>query len=219
MDVVTIFKRILKSTVKFAAKLILIFSLFGMCVVGYFSLKGYDMYKDAIEQKSLEDVVDSIRKDGEYLALSDISSEFKEQLLASEDKEFYEHRGINLSSIFRAVVADVKARAFVQGGSTITQQLAKNMYFTPEKKIERKIAELFVVYELEKNYSKDEILELYCNVIYFGEDCYGIQEAAMNYYGVDAISLDKEEAASLVFTIKSPNYYNPNVYKKDGKAA
>lgn len=219
MGVTAFFGKAFKEAVKFVSTMILISTLLGVCVVGYFAVKGYGMYKDAVNEHSLEEMVSSARRDAGYVALSDISTEFKEQLLESEDKEFYEHCGISLKGIGRAFIADVKARAFVQGGSTITQQLAKNLYFTGEKKIERKFAELFVVYLLENFYSKDEILELYCNVIYFGEGCYGIQEAAQNYYGVDALHLDKDEAASLVFTIKCPTYYNPNAYGKSRKAA
>lgn len=219
MGVTTFFEKVFKGAVKFAATMILLTTLVGAWVVGYFSLKGYGMYKDAVNEKSVVELTTSIQREEGFVALSDISSEFKEQLIESEDKEFYEHCGISLKGIGRAVVEDVKARAFVQGGSTITQQLAKNLYFTGEKKMERKFAELFVVYTLEHLYSKDEILELYCNVIYFGEGCYGIQEAAQNYYGVDALYLDKDEAASLVFTIKCPTYYNPNAYGKSKKAA
>jgi membrane peptidoglycan carboxypeptidase len=105
------------------------------------------------------------------------------------------------------------AGRFEQGGSTITQQLAKNMYFSFEKKYERKVAELFVAFQLEKELTKDEILELYCNIAYYGEGCYGLKQAAEHYYGVDPLELSEVQIVALVWTLKSPNNYNPNAYK------
>ena len=96
----------------------------------------------------------------------------------------------------------------MEGGSTITQQLAKNLYFTFDKKLERKVAELFVAFQLEHMLTKDEILELYCNVVYFGEGCYGLQEASEHYYNISSDELSVEQASALAFTIKRPNYNN-----------
>lgn len=214
-----LFGVVIQKLLKVTVCLLMAGSILGFVVFSIFTVKGYKMYQQAIEEKGLEERIADVRNKENYTALNEISPDFKKQLLESEDKQFYEHGGIDFGSIIRAVAADVRAGAFVQGGSTITQQLAKNLCFSSEKKIERKIAELFVVYELEKDYSKDEILEMYCNIIYFGENCYGVQEAAENYYGINAYELNEMQSISLVFTIKCPNYYNPNVYTKEEEAA
>ena len=180
------------------------------CLVTPIIIRGYDMYKAAITEVSIDEKIAEIRSDEEYLPLEQISDEYLTSLVKSEDKRFYYHSGIDYLATARAMANNVKAKAFKEGGSTITQQLAKNMFFSFEKKLERKVAEVFVVRELEDTLSKDEILELYCNVIYFGENCYGIKEAANHYYGVEPSELNPEQVDALVYTIKSPNNFNPN---------
>lgn len=173
---------------------------------------GYEMYKNAVNEISVEQMVEQVRSDDNYIKLEDISKEYITLLLQSEDKRFYYHFGFDPIAMARAMYSNIKLGYFAQGGSTITQQLAKNLYFSFEKKMERKVAELFVAFELERLLTKDEILELYCNVAYFGEGCYGIKEASHHYYGVSPSTLTMEQASSLVFTLKSPNRYNPNAY-------
>lgn len=180
------------------------------CLVTPIIIRGYDMYKAAVTEVSIDEKIAEIRSDEDYLTLEQISREYLTSLVKSEDKRFYKHSGFDYLATTRAMMNNVKARAFKEGGSTITQQLAKNMFFSFEKKFERKIAELFVVNKLEEKLTKDEILELYCNAIYFGENCYGIKEAANHYYGVEPIELNSEQVDALVYTIKSPNNYNPN---------
>lgn len=177
---------------------------------------GYKMYQNSVNENSVESVVDKIKEKEGYFTLDTIPKDYIEELLQSEDKRFYYHFGLDPIATTRAMFNNIKAGFYVQGGSTITQQLAKNMYFSFEKKLDRKVAEVFVAFELERNYSKDEILELYLNVIYFGEGCYGVKEAANHYYGVEPQNLNEEQIGELVFTIKSPNNYNPNVYGGEG---
>lgn len=172
--------------------------------------KGYDMYEDAISQNSLENRIEEVREAEHYVMIDDISDNYLEEIVHSEDRRFYSHKGIDPISIARAAYADIKAGAFVQGGSTITQQLAKNMCFEFTKTYERKIAEVFLAFDLERSLTKDEILELYCNITYFGENCYGIEEAAEHYYGVEAEELTREQAKALAYTVRCPKYYNPN---------
>lgn len=174
---------------------------------------GVAMYHEAMQQKTIASVVSEVREDPDYVTIDHISNEFLQQVIRSEDHRFYRHCGIDLIATGRALVHDIAAGAFVEGGSTITQQLAKNLYFSGEKKCERKVAELLTAFDLERELTKDEILELYCNIAYFGEGCYGIGEAAPHYYDVQAEALSHSEAASLVFTLKCPNEYNPNVYQ------
>ena len=174
------------------------------------AITGYDMYQDAIQQTSIPHKIEQLKTDETYVTIEAISPMFLEQVIQSEDRLFYDHIGINLISTARAMLKNISAGSTVEGGSSITQQLAKNMYFSFEKRYERKVAELFVAFDLESLLEKDEILELYCNIAYFGEGCYGIKEATNHYYGVDPIEMTEEQASVLVHTLKSPNSYNPN---------
>lgn len=173
---------------------------------------GHEMYKTAINTMSISDKIAEIKQEEDYIIFDEIPEEYIKQVLKSEDKRFYYHFGFDPISTTRAMGYNIVEGRFSQGGSTITQQLAKNMYFSFEKKYERKIAELFVAYHLEKELTKKEILELYCNIAYFGEGCYGLKQAAEHYYGVNPLELSQAQINALVWTIKSPNHYNPNAY-------
>lgn len=128
--------------------------------------------------------------------------------IAIEDNRFYEHSGIDYRGTARALVSTLSGRE-VQGGSTITQQLAKNAFLTQERTIVRKIKEAFIAKELEHKYTKDEILTVYLNQIYFGQGAYGIESASMYYFGKRVQNLSIAEAATLAAIPKSPNYFNP----------
>lgn len=160
----------------FAAILVLI--SIGLLVVG----NGYDMYKEALQKIPLEEKVASIKEKDNYTKIEEVPQMYKNAVISVEDHRFYNHNGIDIIAIGRAVINDIKAMDFVEGGSTITQQLAKNIYFTQEKKITRKIAEVFMAFEIEKNYEKDEILELYINTIYFGNGYYNIKDATIGIF-------------------------------------
>lgn len=176
---------------------------------------GYDLYRSAIEETSIPERVEAVRNTEGYLSISEISKDFIVALLESEDHRFYEHNGISFVATSRALLTNIQAGSTVEGGSSLTQQLAKNLYFSFEKRYERKIAELFVAFKLEALYEKDEILELYCNIAYFGEGQTGIGYASMYYYNVPANQLDPEQILVLVGTLKSPNFRNPNALKKN----
>lgn len=192
------------------AMTVLITMLIGAIVTAPTVYKGYKLYKAAIKETTIAEKVAEIKRSVNYVDLDDISDYFKDEIIKSEDKRFRLHFGIDPLAIVRAIKNDLLAGSFVEGGSTITQQLAKNMYFDFDKNFERKVAEVFVAFHLEKDYTKDEILEMYLNCIYFGENCYGIKEAANHYYGAVPDNMSKAQADSLVITIKCPNLYNPN---------
>lgn len=179
------------------------------------TFRGYRMYESAVRDTSIQEKVYEIRNDESYATLKEISPLFLLGVLESEDQSFYRHNGIDFKSTSRAILTNMKALKLVEGGSTITQQLSKNMYFSFEKKFERKIAEIFVVRRLENQLTKNEILELYCNIAYFGEGNYGIEEATIFYFDKLPSDLSAEEADILVKTLKSPSYYNPNTILKD----
>lgn len=137
-------------------------------------------------------------------------------LLASEDRNFYNHIGISFRGIARAIMADIKARGLVQGGSTITQQLAKNFYLTSERKLWRKIQEVFMALILEFRYSKHEILEAYLNEIYLGQDggsaVHGFGLASEFYFGTALRDLSLDQVATLVALVRGPSQYDPRRY-------
>ena len=137
----------------------------------------------------------------------------RQVVLAVEDKRFYNHPGIDPIAIGRALVHVIQAGSYVEGGSTITQQLARNFYFTQDKLFTRKVAELFVAFDIEEQYSKNEILELYMNIIYFGNNCYGIKEAAEFYYNKQPSELTLEESTYLAGLPQAPSVYSQDDVK------
>lgn len=139
----------------------------------------------------------------------DIPDYLKNAVVAVEDQGFYQHSAIDWKSTIRAVLVNLAKGQFSQGGSTITQQLAKNVFLTREKTISRKIKELILAYWIEAHYSKDEILTFYLNQIPFGSNIYGVQAAAHQYFGVDAKDLTIAQSAVLAGMIQSPSYYSP----------
>ena len=195
---------------KVISRLIIILFLAALTFLGYYGYRGYVMYQDTMEEKSLTVRVEELRSKDNYVKLEQISSIYQELVIESEDKRFYQHGPVDYIGLARAMVTNVVTMSFKEGGSTITQQLAKNLCLSFEKSLDRKIAEVFIAQKLEDDYTKDEILEMYLNCIYFGENCYGIKEAANHYYGAVPDNMSKAQADSLVITIKCPNLYNPN---------
>ncbi|WP_304431257.1 biosynthetic peptidoglycan transglycosylase, partial [Romboutsia ilealis] len=149
-------------------KIVVLLTLIIMSIVVAFIGNGYKMYKEAIEEISIEDKIKQIKSKENYTEISELPQTYIDAVLSVEDHRFYKHNGIDIIAIWRAIVNDIRKMEFIEGGSTITQQLAKNIYFTQEKKVKRKIAEVFMAFKIEKNYKKDEILELYINTICFG---------------------------------------------------
>jgi penicillin-binding protein 1A len=143
-----------------------------------------------------------------YVAITDIAPVMKQAIVASEDERFYEHRGVDLRSVVRAAVADFKHEQ-IQGASTITQQLARTLFLNRNQTIARKVQEALLAIELERYYTKDEILERYLNLIYFGAGAYGVQAAAQTYYGKDAGKLTLAEASMLAGVVAAPSLYSP----------
>ena len=143
------------------------------------------------------------------VSIDQISPLFIEAIIAVEDKNFYRHHGIDLRGVMRALWVNIKARKVVEGGSTITQQTAKQLFLSNERTLSRKLRELFYALELERKYSKDEIMALYCNTTYFGEGAYGIEVASRTYFAKSAHELNLAEAALLAGIPRSPTLYDP----------
>lgn len=148
------------------------------------------------------------------VAIEDMPKHVYQAVVAVEDARFYEHSGIDPWGIARAMVANIKAGRMVEGGSTLTQQLVKVIYLTPERKLKRKIKEAIIAYRLDKELSKEKILELYLNQVNFGRGAYGIQAAAINYFGKNVKDMTIAEAAMVAGIPKGPSIYAPHLNMK-----
>lgn len=146
---------------------------------------------------------------GTAIDLDQMSPYLVDALVSTEDRRFYEHRGFDVRGIARAFVGIVTKGKITGGGSTITQQLAKNAYLTLDQTVNRKAKELFLAIELEKEYSKDEIMEMYLNNSYFGNSVWGVEDASHKYFAKSASDLTIDEAAVLIGILKGPSIYNP----------
>lgn len=149
--------------------------------------------------------------------LNEISPHLKRAVLAIEDSHFFSHHGINPTSIVRALAANLEAGRTVEGGSTITMQLVKNLFLTPERSFSRKVAEAVLALRLEQIFSKDQILEMYLNQVYWGHNNYGVETAAQSYFGKSAKDLTLAEAAMMAGLIQAPEEYSPFVDYKTAK--
>ena len=151
-------------------------------------------------------------RDVYYLSYDEIPVEARQAIVSIEDKKFYEHHGVDYKAIVRAAWAAFRNRRVTQGGSTITQQLAKNIFLTPDRKWERKVEEIYIAMDLEKKYGKKKILEFYLNNVYFGNGYYGIQAAAQGYFGKDVVNLTTSQTAFLCGIPNAPTRYNPRTH-------
>lgn len=188
---------------------LLVLLLAAACGAGYIAWQGYSLYAEALEEKPLEQRVAEQRAQPGYTALADLPGTYLKAVIAVEDHRFYEHGGIDLLAMGRALWNDLRTWSFAQGGSTITQQLAKNLCFSQEKSVVRKVAEVFAAWDLERRYSKDEILELYVNSIYFGSGCYNVGSASETYFGKEPKDMTDSECTMLAGIPNAPSVYDP----------
>lgn len=179
---------------------------------------GYKMYREALDSKPLAQAVSEIQNKADYTELEKLPQTYVDAVLAVEDHRFYWHFGVDVIATARAVWNDVKAGAFIEGGSTITQQLAKNMFFSREKTLLRKVAEAFMAVKIEREYDKDRILELYINMIYYGNGYYSVREACNGYFGTEPEEMDEYQCTLLAGIPNAPSVYalteNPELAKQ-----
>lgn len=163
-------------------------------------------------KESLEAKVD--RK--QFVSSKDIPDMMKKAIVATEDRRFYDHGALDLVSVTRALVTNYMAGQTLEGGSTIAQQTVKNIFLSHDRTLSRKLEELALAVRLEKNYTKDEILELYLNTIYFGHGAYGIKDAARIYFGKDVKDLNVSQCAMLAGLPQAPSVYDPITHPEEG---
>ena len=191
--------------------LIFLVILIMVTIVGF---NGYTMYKEAITKTPINDKINEIKSIDNYTTLDNISENLINAFIAVEDHRFYEHKGIDLISTTKAIFTNLEQKDLITGGSSITQQLSKNMYFTQEKKFSRKFAEIYIVSYLEENLTKDEILELYLNTIYYGNGYYGIGNASIGYFDKYPKDLTISEATILAGLPNAPSAYSLTEHKE-----
>lgn len=186
---------------------ILLVLIIGMGIIVY---QGYSMYKEALNAMSIDQKIEQIKSETEtYTKYEEMPENYIDAVIAVEDRRFFEHNGIDLRSITRAIIKDIQTMSLVEGGSTITQQLAKNTYFTQKKEFTRKIAEIFMAFEFENKCSKEEIFELYANTMYFGDGYYCVAEAAEGYFDKKVSEMNLYESTLLAGIPNAPSVYAP----------
>ncbi len=198
----------MKKFLKLLRGLLLIVLAVCICGGGVLAVLGYADYAEALEETPLAQRVSQIRAQEDYTVFDDLPEVYRNAVIAAEDHRFYEHGGVDPLAICRALWNDLRTWSFDEGGSTITQQLAKNLYFTQEKKLTRKIAEVFMAWDLEAHYSKNEIFELYVNSIYFGSGCYTVRAASLSYFGKEPADMTKYESTLLAGIPNAPSVYD-----------
>lgn len=198
----------MKKILKGLRNILVILFVVGLCAAGVLVFQGYQMYREALEKTPLEARIAEVRSQEDYTAFSELPKTYRDAVVSAEDHRFYEHGGVDPVAIGRAIWIDLCTMSFAEGGSTITQQVAKNLYFTQEKKLTRKIAEVFVAWELEKLCEKDEILELYVNSIYFGNGCYTVKAASLSYFGKEPAAMTDYESTLLAGIPNAPSVYD-----------
>ena len=198
----------MKKIIKGIFSLIMLVVILCCIAFGIYVYQGYEMYQNALSEKSMEDRISEIRDASDYLTLDKIPKVFKDAIIAVEDHRFESHGAVDFISIGRAITRNITNMSFAEGGSTITQQFEKNTFFTQEGTLKRKIAEIFAAIDLEKAYSKDEIIEMYMNTIYFGDGYYGINQASHGYFNKDPLDLTFDEATLLAGLPNAPSVYS-----------
>ncbi len=195
--------------------------LTGMGIMALITQAGWDLpsvdgLSDRTRPVSIQ-IVDRHGKDvlvrgaaeAQYVNVSGLPDSLKQAVFATEDRRFYHHAGVDPIGLGRAVYTNLKAGRLVQGGSTISQQLAKNVFLTPDRTLRRKIQEAMLAVWLERSFSKDEILEKYLNRVYFGSGTWGLEAASQTYFHVSASDLNLEQSALLIGLLKAPSRFNP----------
>ena len=190
---------------RFIRKVTALILLVCMTWAGLTVWNGWKMYEEALETTPLTQKVDSVLSQQSFTPLSELPQTYLDAVLAVEDRNFYKHHGISLRSTGRALIRNFQEGHVVEGGSTITQQLAKLWYFDLEKRYDRKVAELFMAFNIEKHYEKEDILEFYFNSIYFGSGYYTV------YFGVAPGEMNAYQCTMLAGIPNAPSVYSPDV--------
>ena len=172
---------------------------------------GYDKYQQALVDKPLNEVIQELQDKDNYTQYEDVPEIYYKALVAVEDRRFYKHNGFDIVGTARAIYNDIRAKKLLEGGSTISQQLAKNLYFPQDNTLQRKIAEIFMAMKIEREYEKEDVLEFYVNGIYYGSGYYSIYDASKGYFGKEPKDMTDYECTLLVGIPNAPSIYSLDV--------
>lgn len=197
---------------KILIKLVLAILVVALIIGGYFYFIGKSLYNKKISEVSIKTKIEQIRNSEKYTTLDKVPKDYINAIIAVEDHRYYQHGAVDYIALLRASARNFKAKDLIEGGSTITQQVAKNLYFITDRDgADRKIAEIMIAEQLEKEYSKDDILELYINIIYFGDGYYCVYDAAHGYFNKNPIDMNLYECTLLAGIPNAPSVYSPTV--------
>ena len=171
---------------------------------------GYDKYQQALADRPLNEVLEELQNKDNYTQYEEVPEIYYKALVAVEDRRFYKHNGFDIIGTTRAIYNDIKANELLEGGSTISQQLAKNLYFPQDNTLRRKIAEIFMAMKIEREYEKEDVLEFYVNGIYYGSGYYSIYDASIGYYDKEPKDMTDYECTLLVGIPNAPSVYSLN---------
>lgn len=196
---------------KLIKKLFLITILIIIVTTGIQISIGYNKYQSALTKNPLHVAISNLQSTENYTYYEQIPQIYFDALVAVEDRRFYKHNGFDVIGTTRAVINDIKAKKMLEGGSTLSQQLAKNLYFPQDDTLSRKIAEVFMALKIEKTFEKEDILEFYVNAIYYGSGYYNIHDASVGYFGKTPENMTDYECTLLVGIPNAPSVYSLDV--------
>lgn len=192
-------------------RLLWLFLVILVIVAGVQIKGGYDKYQQALADRPLTDVLEELQGKENYTQYEKVPEIYYKALVAVEDRRFYKHNGFDIIGTTRAIYNDIKANELLEGGSTISQQLAKNLYFPQDNTLQRKIAEIFMAMKIEREYEKEDVLEFYVNGIYYGSGYYSIYDASKGYFGKEPKDMSDYECTLLVGIPNAPSVYSLDV--------
>ena len=195
---------------KIIKRLLWLFLIILVIVAGVQIKGGYDKYQKALADGPLNEVLEELQSKDNYTQYEDVPEIYYKALVAVEDRRFYKHNGFDIIGTTRAIYNDIKANELLEGGSTISQQLAKNLYFPQDNTLRRKIAEIFMAMKIEREYEKEDVLEFYVNGIYYGSGYYSIYDASIGYFDKEPKDMTDYECTLLVGIPNAPSVYSLN---------
>lgn len=191
-------------------RLLWLFLIIVVIVAGVQIKGGYDKYQQALADRPLNEVLEELQNKDNYTQYEDVPEIYYKALVAVEDRRFYKHNGFDIIGTTRAIYNDIKANELLEGGSTISQQLAKNLYFPQDNTLRRKIAEIFMAMKIERENEKEDVLEFYVNGIYYGSGYYSIYDASVGYFDKEPKEMTDYECTLLVGIPNAPSVYSLN---------
>lgn len=196
---------------KIFRKILIVLIILILVIFSILFFIGYGYYSKVLKEKPLIERISEITNKENFIKYDNMSKDYINAVIAIEDHRYYDHGPVDFIAIARALFTNIRDKEFDEGGSTITQQVAKNVLFNQDKKLSRKLGEVFGAFDLEKNYSKNEIFELYVNTAYFGDGYYGIYSASKGYYNKEPKDLTLSEASMLAGVPNAPSVYAPTI--------